>query len=1591
MTFSRLLASLTRYTRIILILGLIVLAGAGSQIGGVNVYAGTVENGCKDGKPPIVKGGVQICTLKYDNGTKGVFNTEATFVDNKFTGLQNCYLGADKGSAVGNNCAGFAVVGLNIGDNIREINAVDDGGLGSEQAGFKILNANAVGNDPKNFSGNKCSKEEKLDTNHVLYTCKDSFIVQNVETGKFSVELTNKERCDKLVSAPYAWLGCKAGTVLTPNRSPEEIKADFKNGQILGKDSKLVDKSTLGGLAPSQIGTLKPEQAQAVNDQMTVNQGIIDAGAQATPLIVIVCEVPRFDKTGNISSVCKGGDGKYYTKDANGKLIALKDKCIGVTRDANKRVVNECYTEDLNKVDAALPINATLQPIADANKKEKADLAGVTGDKSNSALDLVKSLGAIVGWVLFFLIYFFGWILSFLLYMISVLFVEILSINPAAPAFIGAAVRPWQVLVGLANLLVLGTFIAIGLAYILDYKPLKRNIREFILQIAVFALLLQFSLLGTGVVVNLATGIGDAMVYSYAGPSKITGRPNYSRLIGGFVKAINNISAVRCGKSVEATKKAEFCDVDVSSVPFETDGKNENGVNNIGDSFKNIGTFLGDTTKGPAENALFDAGIQGILLQYLLFESIYVLVMFYAITQMFQALGLVIFRLVGLWMLMVTSPVALALYLAPAKSLQKYATEWLDKFWKATFFYPFFILALVLHTKLVSAIAVALNVGQTLSKGTDTGDISPLSMAVIVAAGTLAGVSIVGLALVIKWFKDSFGAIVEAAMKGLGKAFGALRMATTTAGTVGKGIGGGIGRTLDGSKWGQNISKWRSNTGAKLDKAISGTNSQWKKLGLNAMRGGVTALSAQKLLSAPGNMLRLGAAAPGFIKEGAKDLWKYYGDQNGALLETDREVMGNFLERTLRTVPGAKAIAGAAGLNLDAFKGTNRYRNKNPMTLLNPEGRDKLEKSQAKRMQDIYDKKMNISNDLPTETLELDLDDMEKVLIAKGGYANINSSERSNFDTLVDNIFKKNPALAKKRFISGPLKEAVSTQFSEGYLNDDSRKTIYENYPILNKDDDAVVAFASQLSKREFEALDPDQLNDPRVQKGLIPNPNVTSEERNARRSYTNRPEAKMSLDNSPYMQSINTQLRDAPGSSDLLTIKGVAEQVLNLATPNGLDTTSQRIIPEFEVKMQAFMAANSRTSLSPSEQKDVMATALAEKYAVDLGVSLTGLSGVSDVSGALRSNLETEISNRMTASGGTMTRLDVLESIPLASDIVKKTNYGSIQSGRDKEAILLEGLVAAGVAAYSNLDINAQAVSQSGQKVRDARKNAEGLANAYNNASSAFKSVQAQANQAAASNKDMDLQSIPEAISIPIGVYAIKSGIQENQISDNIAGISLAGVPLERDRKKIASKLSQGVEAFAAADFQNAATHFADFESEYTKAGGTAPSASFYSDLATEIRQSGREEIQEAYTYVGQDSKKLGAELSRRAKEAENQGRKLQSEKYIEEVSKSELAEVKRMAAPFQHQPAAPLPVSAATQIPSTFSQSYIDQALIQEVNRQNGLRPGYEFNANGDEILTTITTTTLLGGRTQSKETKSGTGRRLNFDQNTGQFTIR
>ena len=91
-------------------------------------------------------------------------------------------------------------------------------------------------------------------------------------------------------------------------------------------------------------------------------------------------------------------------------------------------------------------------------------------------------------------------------------------------------------------------------------------------------------------------------------------------------------------------------------------------------------------------------------------------------------------------------------------------------------------LLFLVRTVRLSALSLVRTVTVTTVRE-DVGNIGTDWAAVIVAAGTLAGVSVVGLALVIKWFKDSFGAIVEAAMKGLGKAFGALKTASYLAGT----------------------------------------------------------------------------------------------------------------------------------------------------------------------------------------------------------------------------------------------------------------------------------------------------------------------------------------------------------------------------------------------------------------------------------------------------------------------------------------------------------------------------------------------------------------------------------------------------------------------------------------------------------------------------------------------------------------------------------------------------------------------------------------------------------------------------------------
>ncbi len=1243
MTFSRLFNNLSSYTRIILILGLIVIASLGSQLGQVNVYAGKSTNACADKKPEPKNGQIE-CFVTFDNDTGGKFQTTAVYRENptnkkyEFVQLTKCKLTGDIAGAEGINCAGFAIQELNIGDDIDRVGKITSGLAGSEQGNFFILNKNAVGANPKNFEQNICGDEISLDVDHTLYRCGsaknllNTQVIQNINTGKYSIK--------------------RGGTSAEDEKDTEivdKIREDFKKGKVKGKNGELVNKSTLGGLAPTQFGDLTPEQITKINDQMEDNQQIIDIGAQSKPVITITCEVPKLDKNGNLTSVCKGSDGKYYGKDATG-LIVLADKCIGVTYDANRNIKDKCLTEEANKTIATLPQNKTLQPIVAANKAEKDATAGTSGDKTSTVEDLLKSLGAIVGWVLFFLIYFVGWILAFVLFVISTLFVEILSINPAAPAFIGAAVRPWQVLVGLANLTVLGTFIAIGLGYILNYKPLKRNIREFMLQIAVFALLLNFSLLGTGVVVNLASGIGDVMVYSYAGAVKKTGRPNFPRLIGGFVKAINNISAIRCGKSVEPTKKAEFCDVNVSSVPFETDEKN--GIANVTDSISNIGQFLGDTGTGKAsgENFLFSATGQSILLQYLLFESIFVLVMFYAITQMFQAFGLVIFRLVGLWMLMVTSPIALALYLAPAKSLNKYASEWLDKFWKATFFYPFFILALVLHTKLVSAIAVALNIGQTLSAGTDSKDVSPISMAVIVAAGTLAGVSVVGLALVIKWFKDSFGAIVEAAMKGLGKAFGALKMASYAAGTALKVGGGGLnaaGSLLDKKVFGGNFRKGLASVKAQGEEIAARGGFFNQALGKSLKKASEVRLGSA--LGGAGNLFNF---LPASVDTGtmlAKNSWAALKKANEAKVAGLKQGNLGNIEKAMRTM-GLGAVAD----RIDGLKTLEGLTAQGMATQGSAEINKKFQDAQDDAVSNVLGAKFK--NKTVARTVLEGL--MEKARTQ--GADSFNSSERSQFQQLMK-VGVDDTAMSSMLFGTEEGRAMSQSMFSS--LDGETQRKIQEKYLGGLNDADAEQR-AANLSEMEIKNLSSDSFKSAAVQRGLRRNANINDVDLDTRirganvSNFTNL-EKSMGLDAGNPNNPFDQDTQDVYNQMRSVNMKPIAQ-----ATMGAYSSSVGQISDEIRT---------AGGKIDDSRIAEIITDNLTKSINKDFG-SVTDASG--NVSGignmnANDANLDVNISTMYNGMD-----LNSLQNLEHAKDLVKAAGPGYANLSDDqKTTVLREGM----------------------------------------------------------------------------------------------------------------------------------------------------------------------------------------------------------------------------------------------------------------------------------------------------------------------------
>jgi hypothetical protein len=279
------------------------------------------------------------------------------------------------------------------------------------------------------------------------------------------------------------------------------------------------------------------------------------------------------------------------------------------------------------------------------------------------------------------LLYIISLLLFIILFFISWITLLILGINPAGAQFLGAIEPAWGAIVGIANLVILGAFMYVGFAYLLGLDSVKKNIGDFILKVAFYAILLNFTLLGTAAFVNIGQGVGNLIKFAYAGNAE-TGATNRA-LVGNLLEGIGQISYLRCGSQFS---NGEECVI-------------EGPLDGTGQVTENVGELF--------------AGSMATAMTAVISEMLVIIAAGLAIYVMARVLKIVLLRLVGIIFIMALSPIGLASYFSPVDSWQEIGKQMIDRLWKYVAFYPAFIMGLVLVNLLSGSFQQVLLGGDT--------------------------------------------------------------------------------------------------------------------------------------------------------------------------------------------------------------------------------------------------------------------------------------------------------------------------------------------------------------------------------------------------------------------------------------------------------------------------------------------------------------------------------------------------------------------------------------------------------------------------------------------------------------------------------------------------------------------------------------------------------------------------------------------------------------------------------------------------------------------------------------------------------------
>lgn len=396
----------------------------------------------------------------------------------------------------------------------------------------------------------------------------------------------------------------------------------------------------------------------------------------------------------------------------------------------------------------------------------------------NPVSDIVKALLDFISAVILIFVYLAGFFAGIVLWCLGIVFLIIIQINPASSEFLNVAREPWQIVVSIANLLILFSFIYIGFGYLLGLKSIIKGNKweNFVTNILIVGITVNLSLFGAAAFVNFTHGIGDTFIGAY---STTNGKNRSEAIIGDFIKSIEQVSYIRCGavnvtEGQKATTGGPKCDENPLGTPLRLGEGIVNGL-----SFNIFGSFFGK--KAGATTAI-TAG-----------EIVFLVVMIYAIIQMWKAMFLAILRVVGLWILMVLSPLALVAYFSPFQNLKKLSNEWWENFSSLAIFYPLFIFGLILIGRISLAFSEAANKNLKVLVGSVTDNSGVLVSAQstntdaalatnlgLVIAIAFASVYMLGLLV------SSYNKIIEAIKSGIKTATSAIGGAVQKLGTVGR-------------------------------------------------------------------------------------------------------------------------------------------------------------------------------------------------------------------------------------------------------------------------------------------------------------------------------------------------------------------------------------------------------------------------------------------------------------------------------------------------------------------------------------------------------------------------------------------------------------------------------------------------------------------------------------------------------------------------------------------------------------------------------------------------------------------------------------